>query len=154
MQTEIKLLTTGNTKAFEDLLHIFKEAFEMDDPLIPGEEYLETLLRKKDFLVFVALQNNTVVAGLTVYVLQQYFSTRPVAFIYDMAVHKPHQRRGTGSRLLEATVEFCRTSGFDEAFAEADATDAHAVNFYRKTKYTNVVSALQFTYHTNKILPV
>lgn len=154
MQTDIKLLTAGNTKAFEDLLHIFKEAFEMEDILIPGEEYLETLLRKKDFLVFAAIQNNMVVAGLTVYLLQPYFSTRPVAFIYDIAVQKVQQRKGTGSRLMEAVLDFCQTNGYDEAFVEADAADTHAVNFYRKTTYTSVVSALQFTYQTNNILPV
>jgi aminoglycoside 3-N-acetyltransferase I len=153
MQTDFKLLDAGNTKAFEDLLYIFEEAFEMDDRLIPGEGYLEALLGKKDFLVFVAIQNNTVVGGLTVYLLQPYFSTRPVAFIYDIAVQKSQQRKGTGSRLLEAVLEFCRTNGYEEAFVEADTADNHAVDFYRKTKYTSVANALQFTYQTNKILP-
>ncbi|MBC7889057.1 MAG: GNAT family N-acetyltransferase [Ferruginibacter sp.] len=152
-QIEIRLLSKGDTKAFVDLLHIFKDAFEMNDRAIPGEEYLNTLLSKKDFLVFAALQNNTVVAGLTIYVQLQYFSTQPVAFIYDIAVEKSYQGNGTGSRLLETVLEFCRANGFDEAFVEADATDIDAVSFYRKTKYTSVVNTLQFTYSINEIIP-
>ena len=52
---------------------------------MPDEIYLQQLLEKEDFFVFVALLNNKVVGGLTSYIMQQYYSQSPLVYIYDLA---------------------------------------------------------------------
>jgi aminoglycoside 3-N-acetyltransferase I len=145
MIMEIKKLSTQDTNEFIALIHIFKEVFENDDT-IPNRHHLNRLLSNPNFLVFVAINDGVVIGGLTVYVLHQYYSEKPLAYIYDVGVAPSFQGQGIGKSLILAVCTYCKENGFEDAYVEAEFEDVNAVNFYRKTNFTGELQAVHFTY--------
>ena len=146
MEIEIKKLSSQDIKDFSELIKIFAVVFEMDNFKLPDEKYLQSLLTKPDFFSLVAKNNNTVIGGLTVYILHPYYSTKPVAYIYDVGVLPEFQRKGIGKKLIADLTDYCRENGFEEAYVEAETEDTQAVNFYRTTAYSHELQATHFTY--------
>ncbi len=142
---EIKKINQDQVEDFRSLINIFKEVFENTDE-IPGNTYLLTLLLNPNFTVFVVKINNTVVGGLTIYTLYQYYSEKPLAYIYDVGITSTYQRKGLGKALMEEVCRFCEQNGFETAYVEAEADDEQAVSFYRKTRYSLEMNAIHFNY--------
>lgn len=142
---EIYKLSHKETGHFIDLIEIFKQVFEDDRP-VPPSQYLNNLLHNQNFMVFVATVNNKVVGGLTIYVLHQYYCTKPIAYIYDVAVKPEFQGKSIGKALISEACNYCKENGFDEAYVEAESNDVDAVNFYRKTNFIYETNAIHFTY--------
>ncbi len=146
MNTEIKKLDKTEILDFKSLIEIFKDVFENDE-LIASDEHLSNLLNNIDFLVFVVKLNGRLVGGLTIYVLQRYYASKPVAYIHDVGITPAHQGQGLGSALISEVCNYCKNNGFEDAYVEAEGDDIYAVNFYRKTKFSNEMSAIHFTYN-------
>lgn len=113
----------------------------------PGATHLQKLLDNNKFLAIVAKAETSIVAGLTIYVLDQYYSEKKLAYIYDLAVLGNYQRMGIGRQLIEFAKEYCEKNGFEELFVQADKADDYAIDFYRSTKPTVEEEAFQFSYH-------
>ena len=143
---EITRLSPGDLKQFEELIRLFENVFEMENFRLPAEEHLQQLLAKNDFFVFVAILDHKVVGGLTAYTLEQYYSVRPLAYLYDLAVDTRFQRRGIGRQLIAALNEFCAQKGFEEVFVQADKVDEYAIDFYRSTRPTEEEQVVHFYY--------
>jgi aminoglycoside 3-N-acetyltransferase I len=111
-----------------------------------NRNHLSNLLSNPNFLVFVAINDGVVIGGLTVYVLHQYYSEKPLAYIYDVGVAPSFQGQGTGKSLILAVCTYCKEHGFEDAYVEAEFEDVNAVNFYRKTNFTEELQAIHFTY--------
>jgi GNAT superfamily N-acetyltransferase len=133
MSVKVKRLYKKDLDKFLALIRVFEEVFEMKGFKMPSEKYLQTLLAKDSFFAFVALLEEKVVGGLTAYTLQQYYSERPLVYIYDLAVLSHYQRQGIGKLLMEEITAFCKGSGIEEVFVQADQVDQHAVEFYQAT---------------------
>jgi aminoglycoside 3-N-acetyltransferase I len=97
-------------------------------------------------MAFVALKENEVVGGLTIYTLHQYYSEKPLAYIYDLAVKVELQRRGIGRKLIDAVRAECKTQGYEEVFVQADEADDYALDFYRLTGATAEEHVRHFCY--------
>lgn len=93
---EIKVLTPDDIDRFQELVSVFEIVFEMENFGKPKRTHLQKLLDKESFFAIIALHDNKVVAGLTVYVLDQYYSGKPLAYLYDLAVLTEFQRKGIG----------------------------------------------------------
>ncbi len=130
---QIKRLTTNDVFVFEELIKLFQVVFEMNDPQNIKQETLTKLLAKPDFVVYVAMKSNKVIAGLTAYELQMYYGTNKELFIYDIAVDPAFQRVGIGQKLIASLKEYCKQNNIKEMFVEAHEEDKHAVNFYSST---------------------
>jgi ribosomal protein S18 acetylase RimI-like enzyme len=130
---KLKKLEIEDVSLFVQLIKVFELEFETEDLQIPNTDYLRRLLENKNFYVFVAVLNNMVVGGLTAYQLQQYYSTSPIVYIYDVAVQKEFQRQGIGKELMSKFLIYCREIGIEEVFVQADKVDAHALKFYSAT---------------------
>jgi aminoglycoside 3-N-acetyltransferase I len=142
---EIKKLDENEISDFRNLIEIFKEVFENDEP-IPDNKHLGRLLSNPDFMVFVVKLNDTVVGGLTVYTLHRYLGIKPIAYMYDVGISPNYQGQGLGKALIAAVCKFCEQNNFEEAYVEAESDDMDAVNFYRKTKFSSEMNAIHFTY--------
>ena len=137
MNITIRKIESAETNLFIQLLKVFEDVFEMKDFSVPPQHHLEHLLHQDGFYVFIALNNlNEVVGGLTAYTLNQYYSLKPLVYIYDLAVKTDLQRTGIGTKLIAAIKKFCSEKGVEEVFVQADRIDHHALNFYRKTGAT------------------
>lgn len=142
---EIKKLTKNEISDFRNLIEIFTDVFENTER-IPDNEYLSWLLSNPDFIVFVVKLNDNVVGGLTIYVLHRYYSVKPIAYIYDVGITSSFQGKGLGKALIAEVCKFCKQNNFEDAYVEAESDDIDAVNFYRKTPFSNEMNAIHFTY--------
>lgn len=142
---EIKKLNQNAISDFKDLIKIFKDVFENEREL-PNNDHLVKLLSNNDFVVFVVKLDGRVVGGLTIYVLQNYYNEKPIAYIYDVAITPNFQGQGLGKKLIEEVCMFCEKNGFEDAYVEAESDDIDAINFYRKTKFSSEMNAIHFTY--------
>ncbi|MGE8720565.1 GNAT family N-acetyltransferase [Leptospira terpstrae] len=142
---EIKKLSTGDLDQFIELIRVFEDVFEMKNFQIPNSNYLQTLLERDDFFVFVSVLNNHVIGGLTSYTLRQYYSEKPLVYIYDLAVLTPYQRQGIGKTLIQSINAYCKDWGAEEVFVQADLVDDYALDFYRSTGATGE-SVVHFYY--------
>lgn len=126
----IKHLLHGDIAAFRQLLDVFADVFEMKDFSPPDDAYLKRLLAREEFIVLVANEIDTVIGGLTAYMLPSYYGRSSELYLYDLAVRTAFQRRGVGRKLLESLTAYCREHGVREFFVQADAPDEQALNFY------------------------
>lgn len=146
MEVEIKKLDSDDIDRFIELINVFDEVFEMKNFVMPNHTHLLKVLSKPGFMVFVAIKENQILGGLTIYSLDQYISEKPLAYIYDLAVKKNFQRQGIGKELIAAVVEYCASNGYEEVFVQADRVDDYALDFYRKTAITNEEDVIHFYY--------
>ncbi len=144
--TEIQILKHNDLDKLNELISVFENVFEMENFKRPGKAHLQKLLDKDTFFAVIATTENKVIAGLTVYLLDQYYSEKPLAYIYDLAVLTAYQRKGIGKKLIEFITEYCRNKGFEEVFVQADKVDDYAIDFYRLTKPTNEEQVVHFSY--------
>ena len=131
---------------FKMLLQIFEEEFEMSDFTPPSDIYLKKLLQNPKFKVIVAMSKNEVIAGLTMYILDVYYSQKQIGYIYDLAVSKPHQKKGIGKLLLERAVSFGLVNEFELIFVQAETEEKDVLEFYRATPVTGELQATHFYY--------
>ena len=148
---EIRKLTSKDIDKFIELILVFEDVFEMQNFLLPKREHLLRVLAHPEFIVFVALEDDTVVGGLTAYTLSQYYAEKPLAYIYDLAIRKSHQRQGIGKRLIAEVNAYCLENGFEEVFVQADKVDDYAIDFYRSTMPTNEEEVVHFYYTLDKL---
>ena len=100
-------------------------------------------------MVNVASHGDRSVCGLTIYVFGQYYDTKPMALIHDLAVATPFQRKGIGRKLMDAVNSNCKEQGFEELFVQADKIDGYATDPYRKTRPTKEEDVSHFYYTTD-----
>jgi aminoglycoside 3-N-acetyltransferase I len=141
-------LKGNEAEDFRSLIEIFTEVFETRIE-IPDNDYLGKLLLNPDFLVFVIKVNEQIIGGLTAYVLHQYYSKQPLAYIYDVGIAPSFQGKGYGKILIAEFCDYCKSNRFEEAYVEAENDDTDAISFYRKTKFDNEIMARHFTYSFN-----
>ena len=147
---QIKKLEATELDKFIALIKLFEDVFEMENFSMPKSKHLQNLLNRNDFNVFVAIQNDKIVGGLTIYIFEQYYSEKPLAYIYDLAVDTKMQRQGIGKQLIEEVIQFYKLKGFEEVFVQADKIDDYAVDFYRKTNPNTEEEVAHFYYTLNK----
>ena len=150
MKIDISVLDSSSSSDLSALIEVFEDVFEIDSGYKPSPEHLSRLLQQESFTGITAKIDGQVVGGLTLYVLEQYRSTKPLAYIYDFAVLTQYQRRGIGRQLIEFTRQYCRKRGLDEIFVQVEKVDLFALDFYRSTKPASEDPVVQFTYRLDE----
>jgi aminoglycoside 3-N-acetyltransferase I len=113
---------------------------------IPNDDYLIRRFSNNDFMVFMARIEDKVVGGLTIYILQSYYSAKLTAYICDIGIASGFQGQGLGTALITDACNYCKLSGFENAYVEAEGDDMEAIGFYRKTRFSHEMNATHFTY--------
>jgi len=137
MDIIIERLSPSDTGKFTELIQVFEDVFERKNFQMPDETYLEQVLNKEDFFVFIASKDNTIVGGLTAYILHQYYSKSPLVYIYDLAVKTEYQWQGIGKKLIAANNTYCRDIGAEVVMLQAEEEDDYAIKFYHSTGATS-----------------
>lgn len=143
----IELLNNNEIDKFKAVLEIFAIEFDMKEFIVPAEDHLKKLLDREDLLIFIANIDDTIIGGLTIRILSNYYSEKPIAYIYDLAIQKSQQRNGYGGKLMEHALNYCKTQGYENAYVEAESDDIQAVDFYRSTPFDSELQATHFTYN-------
>lgn len=143
---QIQRLPHSDVSNFSELIRLYADVFGMSNFKVPPRDHLQEIMSNKNLIVFVAIENNKVVGGLTAYVLEQYYSTKPLAYLYDIGIALEFQRQGIGAKLITALNTYCKSEGFEEVFVQADKVDQHALDFYRSTPISGESEVVQFSY--------
>lgn len=146
MNPEIQIIKSDKLEELKELITVFENVFELRNFKQPNDTHLQKLLDKETFFAVIAKTGNRIIGGMTVYVLHQYYSERPLAYIYDLAVLTAFQRQGIGKSLIGFTIGYCRQKGFEGLFVQAEKADAHAIDFYRSTETTTEDQVIHFNY--------
>ena len=149
MKMDISLIDT--VEDLNALIDVFDEVFGNEVGERPADDYIKNLLSQQTFRAITAKVDGEIVGGLTLYILDQYYSPKPLAYIYDLAVSGQFQRKGIGRRLIEFTNKYCRDQGFEEVFVQADKVDLFALDFYRATNPSFEEPVVHFTYRLDDI---
>ena len=96
-----------------------------------SDAYIDRLLQQDSFWAFAAIEDDSVIAGLTAHVLPMTNAERAELLVYDIAVAEDYQRRGIGRQLIRAARNEASSQGIEVVFVLADNEDAHALDFYR-----------------------
>ena len=130
---EIRKLGKDDVERFAAVVQLFAETFGMENFTLPEQRHLAELINSDEFIALVAVEGQRIAGGLTAYVIRQYYSEKPLVYIYDLAVEPAYRRRGIATRLIAALKTWCAENGIEEAFVQATTDDEHAVAFYRST---------------------
>jgi aminoglycoside 3-N-acetyltransferase I len=96
-----------------------------------SDEYVDSLLRRREFWAVAATVDREIVGGLTAHTLPLTRAASSEIFIYDIAVRQDHQRRGIGRQLMHTLRTEAAAAGILTAFVPAEDDDVHALDFYR-----------------------
>lgn len=139
-------LDKSDIQKFVQVITLFENVFEMQDFVLPDHTHLQKLLQKENFHVFAATSQGNVVGGLSSYVLDQYYTPKPLAYIYDLAVANHFQQKGVGKSLITSCCSFFKSKGFEEVFVQADRIDEGAISFYRAIQPDMEEDVIHFSY--------
>ena len=70
------------------------------------------------------------VGGLAAYVLDKFERDRREIYIYDLAVARPHRRRGIATALIKRLIDIARERHAYVIFVQADRGDEPAIKLY------------------------
>ena len=137
MPIEIQQIAQDNIELFETLMDVFGEVFSDMETYTgnrPGEEYVRALLARESFIALVAVEDGSVIGGLTAYELQKFEQERSELYIYDLAVRYQHRRKGVATALIEKVKNIAATRGAYLIFVQADTgiEDEPAIALYTK----------------------
>ena len=125
-----KRLGSGDLELARRTITLMAEVFEEPYEQV-SDAYLEGLLSRPDFWIIAALEGDQPIGGLTGYTLPMTRTQSSEVFIYDLAIHQDHQRKGIGRLLVNALLKGAQAEGIESVFVPADNEDEHAIEFYR-----------------------
>jgi len=126
-------LCADDVQTLKQLLRFFGEVFgDMNayQSAVPRDEYLRSLLTKPDFIVLVAMASNEIAGGLVAYVLEKFEQERREIYIYDLAVHEQHRRKGIATKLIDELRHMAHERSAYVIFVQADKVDDPAIKLY------------------------
>ncbi len=144
---DIVKIGSNEPDALRDLLTVFGAAFDDEAHYTrnqPGNDYLERLLSKPDFVVLAAYDNQQLIGGLTAYELQKYEQASSELYLYDLAVAKTHRRKGIATNLVNALRVIANDRGCSVVYVQADQEDKHAIALYSKLGKMSDVMHFEF----------
>ena len=133
MRYTVRKLGPGDARLLEGMSAAFAEAFNEPDTYLgamPSRRYLEDLIAKPHIIAIVALAGQDVVGGLFAYELEKFEQQRREIYIYDLAVHAKHRRRGVATRLIAELQQIASRRGAYVIFVQADPGDTAAIRLY------------------------
>jgi len=109
------------------------EVFAATDQVFPFE-WLESILEAEDQMLFVA-ENEGILAGYAVIEIKEAprfatFVPRRFAYIPDIAVSKRFQRRGIGTELFRACMDWAKEQGATSVELTVWTFNEQAIRFY------------------------
>jgi aminoglycoside 3-N-acetyltransferase I len=131
----IQRLERGHLASLRKLNELFAEVFADEDSYRahpPSDAYLEGLLAKEHVIALTASEGEKVVGGLVAYELDKFERARREIYIYDLAVHADHRRRGIATALIDALRAIARTRDVWVIYVQADYGDDPAIALYEK----------------------
>ena len=146
MPYTIKKLFPADLDQARQLLEEWYRDDGIINPRLPSDVYLQKLMSRESFHVYVALEGEQVIGGLSAYELDMFDEEVTEMFIFEIGVNKHHRKRGVARMLIEALEATCREKGIKVAFVATFMDNEAARQLYTSTGGTMEVVPL-FTYN-------
>ena len=120
---------------FRGLLGLFGSAFDDRETYLgaqPDDDYLRRLLASDTFIAVATFEGTVPIGGLAAYVLPKFEQARSEIYIYDLAVHEQHRRRGVATALITELKRLAAERGAYVIYVQADHGDDAAIALYTK----------------------
>jgi aminoglycoside 3-N-acetyltransferase I len=133
--TSTRALNSSDIAEFRSLLALFGSAFDDRDTYLsapPDDDYLRRLLASDTFIAVAAFDGRTLIGGIAAYVLPKFEQARSEIYIYDLAVHEQHRRKGVATLLIEKLKRLAAERGAYVIYVQADYGDDAAIALYTK----------------------
>jgi len=127
---QVSRLGPSDRERAGELFALMANVFEEERAPL-GDAYLQSILANPTFFALAAFHDNTLVGGATAHVLPMTRAAHAELFLYDIATHPDHQRRGVGRALLDSLRRHAHDAGINQIFVLADEEDTHALDFYQ-----------------------
>jgi aminoglycoside 3-N-acetyltransferase I len=129
----IKKLSPGDTELFKQLSWFYQVDDEVAEPALPSDEYLRKLLLKDDFHVFVGIQDDKLIGGVTGFELPMYKEEINEMFLYEIAVEPGYRKMGVAKALIEELKNTCKEKGIKEMYVGTETDNIPAMKLYKAT---------------------
>ena len=100
---------------------------------LPPADYLQQLLAKESFHVWVVTVEEEVVGGLTAYEIDMFDEVAKEIFLFEIGVTETYQNKGIATALIESLKAYCVTKGIKVIFVGTSLENAAAKRLYEKT---------------------
>lgn len=130
---QYRRLGPDDLQTMRDLLGVFAAAFDERSTYLsaqPQDSYLRKPLSQNHFIALIAANGETVVGGVTAYVLDKFEQPRSEIYIYDLAIAKQHRRRGVATALIRRLQGLAKSCRAWVIFVQADHEDIPAMKLY------------------------
>jgi ribosomal protein S18 acetylase RimI-like enzyme len=133
--TSTRTLSPIDIVELRSMLALFGSAFDERKTYLsaqPDDDYLHRLLASDTFIAVASFDGTTVIGGLAAYVLPKFEQARSEIYIYDLAVHEQHRRKGVATALIEELKRLAVERGAYVIYVQADYGDEAAIALYTK----------------------
>lgn len=124
--SHILKLTTDHLTLFQDFVSWNAEA----DVLPPPQTELNAWLVNPNHHVWLALDQETIVGGLTAYTLPCYQQSGQELFIYEVGVDDGYQRQGIGKALVNACIAYAKAASYLSVYVATEPGNLRARKLY------------------------
>ncbi len=133
MTINIKQLAPTDTRYAQELILLWSKDDHDVEPQIPSKTYLKTQLTKGSFHVYVALDDDQVVGGLTAYELNMFDKEVTEMFLYEIGVTANYRRQGIAKKLIDALKKTCYQNNIPIIFVGTSLDNEAAKLLYETT---------------------
>jgi aminoglycoside 3-N-acetyltransferase I len=133
--TSTRVLNPSDVGEFRSLLALFGSAFDDRKTYLsaqPDDDYLRRLLASDTFIAVATFDGTTPIGGIAAYVLPKFEQARSEIYIYDLAVHEQHRRKGVATSLITELQRVAAERGAYVIYVQADYGDDAAIALYTK----------------------
>jgi len=133
--TSTRALGASDIVEFRSLLALFGSAFDDRKTYLsaqPDDDYLCRLLASDTFIAVATFDGTTLIGGIAAYVLPKFEQARSEIYIYDLAVHEQHRRKGVATSLITILRRLAAERGAYVIYVQADYGDDAAIALYTK----------------------
>jgi aminoglycoside 3-N-acetyltransferase I len=133
MDIIIKKLSANDLQQAKKFIKYWKEEDGVDASNIPDDNYLQNLLAKASFHMYIALKDNVIIGGLTAYELSMYLEQTTEMFLYEIGVDEKYRKQGVGAKLIEALKQTCKWKGIKLIYVGTEINNEPARQLYKAT---------------------
>jgi aminoglycoside 3-N-acetyltransferase I len=133
MEYNIKKLSPTDIDLARQLIQLWNEQDQIEDPPVPSEPYLSNLLSTEGFHVYAAVWEGKLIGGLTAYELAMFKEEIKEMFLYEIGVHEQYQQKGIAKSLIQELKKACDQKGIKIIFVGTSMDNLAAQQLYAGT---------------------
>ena len=130
---QVRKLTEKDLPFAQALISQWQEDDGVKNHRLPPAAYLQQLLAKDSFHVWVATVKGQVVGGLSAYEIEMFDEVAREIFLFEIGVTDIYQNKGMATALIQALKTYCRAQGIKVIFVGTSLDNAAARRLYEKT---------------------